>query len=264
MNKIFTQFVFNSLLVFTSLKICATPIVSIKETNYINGAKIYTTTYPFKIQKGLIRISNEIDWKKDCDLYPYKLYPQDCRDTSLTVARHAFNTVVIKAILSKAIVELIDQSEDISLRKPWHANHTLDNFDNYFKEYGYIWLPWRDDTIKKSFIFKSQRDDLLRGDNRLHLILNEPGHYYITIPYDADIEVTFLEGNINYDTSPSKAPTKLHIESTTVNRGGYSGMSTPGSNIWDYDGWYWERDSFAPITNLVTHKGHINVPSISS
>lgn len=100
---------------------------------------------------------------------------------------------------------------------------------------------------------------IIQRNNRLTIKLNILGTYQIIIPHDADTKIKLDEGNINYLTPRSKAPTQLSIKSTTVNKWGDSGCHAINDQYpesWDY---FW-GDSSTPLTKLVTKKGHITVP----
>ncbi len=255
MNKLSKLFLFFLTMLSWSCGSINSATITTTSTDEATGVKTYITTYPFSAKKGLVRIKNSIRWKGG--LYPGCLYPDDCQNITLTVERHSSNQVIVKAFLNKALVELLDEGEDKSNRRPWHKLHTP---NNWYKENGFIWVPWFDDTIEDmKNLFKAKRWDTMRGDNRLQLTLNEPGHYHIIVPLDADVEVDFSEGDINYITPPWQARTHLSIESSTVNHGGDSGCSLPAEpkQSWTY---YWGNQS-DPLTKLITQKGHINVPN---
>ncbi|MGC2310730.1 MAG: hypothetical protein WA432_03865 [Candidatus Babeliaceae bacterium] len=228
-------------------KVCVTKT----DSTSINGEKIYSGLYPLQGRQGLIRVRDDATWKKYPSHYPGVLYPKDCQDIKVTVDRHQQNDVVITALLKKKIVELVDRSEPIEKRRQWNE---FDCVDGTYQKYDKIWTPWWDDTEKDMKNFqKAERNDVLQGGNRLGLRLDEPGEYHIMIPDDASIEIKLKEGDITY---LSLEPTQLHIEGSDVNRWGDNGSCGGGRQVWDY---YWGYDT-APITKLITKKGHISVP----
>jgi hypothetical protein len=230
-------------------------ITSKTSTDEVTVGKTYSTVYPFAASKGLIRIKDYACWRTDRDhtLYPGCLYPNDCQNIVVTIERRAGNEVTVEALLDKRIVELVDKSEDVSKQRVWHKLHTPNNF---YKDSGLIWVPWLDNTITDIHNWlKKERSSTMRGDNRLDLTLNEPGHYRITIPQDADIEIDLSEGDMRYT---SRAATELSIESSTVNYGGNSGSHGPSGERWHY---CWGPKG-APITTLKTKKGHIELPEL--
>jgi hypothetical protein len=224
-------------------------ITSETSTNEVTAGKTYSMVYRFDTSKGLIRIKGT---DKDHTLYPGCLYPNDCQNTTVTIERHASNEVTVEALLDKRIVELVDKGEDVSKQRAWHELHTPDNF---YKENGWIWIPWLDNTITDihNYLKKERNNSAMRGGNRLDLTLNEPGHYRIFIPHDADIEIDLSDGDIRYS---SRAATELSIESSTVNYWGNSGSHGHSGGKWHY---FWGPKG-APITELKTKKGHIELP----
>lgn len=333
-----------------------------------NGNKIYEGVYPFENDKGFLAITDRSDYWKNSKYYPEVLYPEDCKNATVKIERHAANAVIIKALLKKDMVKLLDESLHPAERRAWHDLHQP---RNDYQEYDWIWTPWYDDCIHKDY-FKAKRNDILRGGNRLTLQLREPanysitlpadanfesrlskdtllennfetqlttivngiflsnnklndkyqltrekglvqikgltqnyldlqitrhkensviidatfeqnisdsnnqlnawdceksggnritlnlqqpGHYSITVPADADLETNLSDESKGKILYSSNEPTKLTVECKRVNRWGDSGSSTPESENWQY---YWGREE-DPVTRLITKKGEINL-----
>jgi hypothetical protein len=210
------------------------PRVRVKIECLPSGQKVYTSEYLFERNQGLVRVKDDITWNQSS-------YPADSKNLKIIIKRHCLATAVITALLGKEVVKLADKSGE----------------DNY-KEYGWLWVPWTDDTAKdRENYFKQARNDKLRGDNRLELVIREPGEYTITIPQDADIELKVTKGDIEYKEPPASTPTLLHIEGTKVNRCGDTGFPGTEIQLWDY---YWGDERKDPKTNLVTKNGSVVVP----
>jgi len=200
-------------------------------TDLGNGDKTYTSIYPVNVAKGLVTVK----FSKSYDIPLEQIEP---KDVHIVVKRHDVQKIIVAAKLTKDIVARCDKAEN----------------DKDYKQYNWVWTPWYDDSIKKQeYLFQAIAAAKLRGGNRLSVIIGEPGYYEITIPSDADAKIKTVIGNIDYR---SIAPTKLHIDATSVNHWGDNGCSEPGHESWDY----FRGDQFAPKTELKTKKGHINVP----
>lgn len=202
-------------------------------TESINEQRTYIGTYRFARDQGLVRVDDE-----QCS---------DCPTTKIekvTVVRHNRNEVIVKAILSKATVATTDRSER----------------DNDSKKYNWVWVPWLDDTIIDDMAkyASPERNDTIRGGNRLRLTLRAEGSYRIIVPDDADVEVNLSRGDMEYESSPAQNPSRLHIQGRTVNRWGINGSSTDEGENWDYS--VHCCNTINPITSLVTKKGNVTVP----
>jgi|GEM_PF-2967722 len=222
--------------------ICGDPIITTATSvDEVTGNKTYMTTYPL-MAKGLVRVN-------DADCISHRkwngnIYSDGYPKMKVVVARHDSNKVVIRALLKKLVVEKLESGSR----------------EEEFRDYGWIWVPWRDDTVVTDYsrCFKSERQDKIRGGNRIALIVQEPAEYHITIPRDTDIEVNLSDGDITYETDKVIAPTKLSIKGSSVNRFGNSGMSLcEEGESWDY---HWSNSADDPVTKLETQKGHVIVP----
>lgn len=198
--------------------------------NEETGEKTYIGNYPVDAPKGFVKVKTYF-WSLNKNI--------DSKDVHITVDRHAKQLIVVTAVLAQKTAAAVDE-------------HGKD-----YQKDGYFWTPWVTDTVKHwEYLFKAVAKAKLRGNNRLMVVIREPGHYHIMLPDDADAEIKAKVGNIDYI---SKLPTQLHIESKTVNKWGDNGSSTSEGQKWDY---YW-ADHFSPQsteTKLIAKAGHINVP----
>lgn len=162
-----------------------------------NGAKTYTSVYPFDRTHGLVRV------KKYLMAYKYrnKNLDPNLMEIRCQVNRHNYNAVIITAVLHSNLVKAADE--------------TLNN-DFYFKS-DRLWTPWVDDTIKDMDDYqKSRRNDKIRGDNRLLLDLREFGNYRITIPNDTDFENRIpKEPTFNLASAEESMPALERWDNTT-------------------------------------------------
>lgn len=222
-------------------------------TSYENDTEEFEYNGWYRIKgNGLVTIKSEqID--KYNDLYPYKLLQEfDC-SFKLIIQRHKQNYVDVHAIIKKEIADVIDDSNPNQIK--WHELHYPNSgFSGILKGDDYQWVPWNDDAIyKNNDEFKKKRCPMLRGENRLNLLLTVPGVYTVTIPEDADLNVKLNNGNIDYN---SASPTFLKIKSKTVNKYGQDGYHCNNLNVWNYFRGSPDRH---PVTNLSAKNNHINV-----
>lgn len=203
--------------------------------------RTYIDTIPFLRDRGFVQIVSSQDGK-----------------LNLSIERNPENSVKIQANITAAEALRFDgsystKSSGVGYISPLSAGKTCEQHKTRYEQ-----KPWWTDVINTFEDFKKfNRNDSVRGDNRLLIDIREPGNYYVTIPNDCDINVELQFGNITYVTPPKShqpmkvndqssntqtdtnyVDTKLYIKGNSVNICGDSGSSIPPYQSWSY---YWGR-----------------------
>lgn len=219
--------------------------------------RIYTDVIPLNGTNGYVEI---ID-----NLYggSYRFAPNpNSRYKSISIKRHASNTVIIEARLDNQTALIVDPSYPGSQHSSRRG----------YADYGWAWKPWNTDAINSyEDNFKFTRQDRLRGGNRLKIDLYEPSAFTITIPADCDIKIDTKQTPIVAYLTPAfkskdqpiatstdsnedlVVPTKLSVDAESVNMCGNSGVG----GRWDY---FWGTHK-NPVTHIVAQGAQVFLPT---